>query len=187
VLLFTAVRNVPVFAIVAAPVALAARPARGRRQSAMPSLAALRWASCALVACAGVALTVLTWRGAPAPGDALPLGTSRTLLAQANATPRVFCEDFAWCSVFLGGPAQFFMDGRCDPYPAEIWRDYREVIDGNRGWDAILDRYRVDAVLVRRDSALDSLLAERAATWRSIAADGLSRIYVRSAPVAALR
>ena len=186
VLLFTAVRNVPVFAIVAAPIALAALPLRDRRLAA-PTPAGVRWATCALVACCGVTLSVLTWRSAPAAGDALPLATSSALLAQARAAPRVFCEDFAWCSIFLGGPARFFMDGRCDPYPPAIWRDYREVIDGNRGWDTILDAYRVDAVLVRRDSALDSLLAERAGTWRPIAADGPSRLYVRPAPVAALR
>jgi hypothetical protein len=184
VLLFSAVRNVPVFAIVAAPIALATLPRAGERA---PSLAAVRWATLACVVGCGGAISALTWNGSPPPGDRLPLATSRALLAQAHVTPRVFCEDFAWCSVFLGEPARFFMDGRCDPYPAPVWRDYREVIDGNRGWDAILDRERIDAVLARRDSALSSLLAERRERWRRIASDRVSELYVRPALLAEAR
>ena len=73
------------------------------------------------------------------------------------------------------------MDGRCDPYPAAMWRDYRDVMDGNRGWAAIIERERIDAISVRRDGALDSLLAERPATWRRIASDRLARLYVKPA------
>ncbi len=73
------------------------------------------------------------------------------------------------------------MDGRCDPYPAAMWRDYREVMDGNRNWAAIIERERIDAILVRRDGALDSLLAERPGTWRRIASDRLARLYVKPA------
>jgi hypothetical protein len=193
VLLFTAVRNVPVFAFVAAPLAFAAlQRAREPRRSAAPDDVAFArdgargatrgaaWATLAAVASCGVAITTLSWQRVPAPASALPLGTARALLAQAHVPPRVFCEDFAWCSLFLNEPVRFFMDGRCDPYPAPVWRDYREVIDGNRRWAAILDRERVDAVLVRRNGALDSLLAERGG-WRRIASDRVSGLYVRSA------
>jgi hypothetical protein len=185
-MLFSAVRNVPVFAVIVTPIALATLPA-GAGALPSPFATQLRWATLAIVAACGAAISVLTWRVSP-PAEALfPLTTSSALLAQTPAPPRVFCEDFAWCSVFLGRPATFFMDGRCDPYPAGVWREYRTVIDGNRGWDKILERYRIDAVLARRDSALDSLLAERSAAWRSIAADGPSRLYVRSAPLTASR
>jgi hypothetical protein len=142
------------------------------------------WVTLAAVACCGALMTALSWQRVPSAASTLPLGTARALLAQAHVPPRVFCEDFAWCSLFLDEPARFFMDGRCDPYPAPVWRDYREVIDGNRRWAAILDRERIDAVLVRRNGALDSLLAERHGTWRRIAADGVSGLYVRPAVVA---
>jgi hypothetical protein len=194
-LLFSAVRNVAVFAIVAAPIALAALsrrravddPERERAGASGTPVAAVRtlaWATVLAVAFCGATITALTWRDAPAYGDALPHGTARALLAQAHATrgtPRVFCEDFAWCSLFLDRPVRFFMDGRCDPYPAPLWRDYREVIDGNARWAAILDRERIDAVLVRRNGALDSLLAERRAGWRRVASDRVSALYVRPA------
>jgi hypothetical protein len=185
VFLFTAVRNVAVFAIVAAPIALAAVPRRAGKPA--PQVPLTAWATLGAVACCAAAITVVTWRGGPAFADALPHGTARALVAQARTTPRVFCEDFAWCSLFLSEPVRFYMDGRCDPYPAPVWRDYREVIDGNRRWSAILDRERIDAVLVRRDGALDSLLAERRSVWRRIASDRASALYVRPALVAAAR
>jgi hypothetical protein len=124
-------------------------------------------------------LSGVTWRYAPRIAEPLPLGTARALLAEARTPPRVFCEDFSWCSIFLNEPVRFFMDGRCDPYPARMWQEYREVIDGNRRWASILDGERIDAVLVRRNGALDSLLAERSSTWRRIASDGVSGLYVR--------
>jgi hypothetical protein len=186
VLLFGAVRNVPVFAIVAAPIALAAFP-RSRTTAPSERSGAFAWTALAAVVACGIAVSGATWRYAPLAGETLPLGSARALLAEARTPPRVFCEDFAWCSVFLDRPARFFMDGRCDPYPPRLWREYREVIDGNRRWAAILDGERIDAVLVRRNGALDSLLAERGAIWRRLADDRVSAVYVRRPLLAARR
>ena len=61
------------------------------------------------------------------------------------------------------------------------------MIDGNRRWAAILDRDRIDAVLVRRNGALESLLAERRGAWRRIASDRVSALYVRPALLADAR
>ena len=186
VVLFTAVRNVPVFALVVAPIALAALWGGRLRPAIAAPVRLAAWSTVAAIAVSAATLALLVWRGAPAAEVALPVGTVRTLLAVAHEPPRVFCEDFAWCSLFLERPgaARFYMDGRCDPYPAAMWRDYREVMDGNRRWAAILARERIDAVLVRRDGALDSLLAERPRTWRRVASDRLSRLYVKPALLA---
>ncbi len=184
VVLFTAVRNVPVFALVVAPVALSALAA-GRAQHAAPPRSArfAAWSAAGVFASLCVLIPALVWHVAPAAQSGLPAGPARALLAQARSQPRVFCEDFAWCSLFLGEPGavRFYMDGRCDPYPAPMWRDYREVMDGNRRWALILQRERIDAILVRRDGALDSLLAERPTQWRKIASDRLARLYVKPA------
>ncbi len=185
VLLFTAVRNVPVFALAVAPVALgtlaAGRAPRASAPSARARIAA--WSTVtALVACS-VALAAAVWRAAPAAEAALPVAPVRALLAQARTQPRVFCEDFAWCSLFLlePGAARFYMDGRCDPYPARMWRDYADVRAASPRWSVILERERVDAILARRNGALDSLLVERPGAWRMIASDGLVRLYVKPA------
>jgi len=184
VVLFTAVRNVPVFALVVAPVALSALAAARVARAAPPRPASFApWATVGAVAVVCVLIPTVAWRIAPPAQSGLPAGPARVLLAQARSQPRVFCEDFAWCSLFLREPgaARFYMDGRCDPYPAPMWRDYRDVMDGNRRWAFILQRERIDAILVRRDGALDSLLAERPGTWRRIASDRLARLYVKPA------
>jgi hypothetical protein len=188
VLLFTAVRNIPVFTIVVAPIAFASLPRRDAAGSEAPGPAERRfaWFTLAAVACCGLFMAGLTWRDGPNSRERLPSATARALLAQAHGTPRVLCEDFAWCSVFLDAPVRVFMDGRCDPYPVAVWRDYRDVIDGNRAWASILDRDRVDAILVRPGGSLDSLLAERS-DWRRIASDHVSQLYVRPALLAQSR
>ncbi|HTD35901.1 MAG TPA: hypothetical protein VK669_00190 [Candidatus Limnocylindrales bacterium] len=182
VLLFTAVRNIPVFTIAVAPIALAALPRRGDARAADADRR-FGWVTVAAIVCCGVFITALTWRDGPGSREKLPLGSARALIAQAHGTPRVLCEDFAWCSVFLDAPVRVFMDGRCDPYPVAVWHDYRDVIDGNRAWAAVLDRDRVDAVLVRPGGSLESLLAERH-EWRRIASDRVSGLYVRTALLA---
>jgi hypothetical protein len=189
VVLFTAVRNVPVFALMVAPVALSAvaaarTPYTARARTERPRAARFAaWSTVGAIALVCVLTPAAVWKSAPAAQSGLPAGPARTLLAQARSQPRVFCEDFAWCSLFLQAPGavRFYMDGRCDPYPPLMWRDYREVMDGNRNWAAIIERERIDAILVRRDGALDSLLAERPAAWRRIASDRLARLYVKPA------
>ena len=190
IVLFTAVRNVPVFALVVAAVAssalAAARPTKAPRPR---SASVAAWSTVGMFALLCVLIPALVWRAAPPAESGLPAGLARALLAQARSQPRVFCEDFAWCSLFLREPgaARFYMDGRCDPYPAAMWRDYRLVMDGNRRWALILQREGIDAILVRRDGALDSLLAERPGTWRKIASDRLARLYVKPALLSAPR
>lgn len=171
--LFFAVRNVPIFTLTLAPVAFGAVPALHRiaRVSAVVN---------ACVAAALAATSVAAWRTAPSM-QSIPSALALSLVKDAQSPPRVFCEDFAWCSLFLSPatPARVFMDGRADPYPPALWRKYRDVIDGRSDWASILDGYRVDAVIVRRDSALDSLLAARAPAWVSPAADRQTRLYVK--------
>jgi hypothetical protein len=76
--------------------------------------------------------------------------------------------------------ATVFIDGRADPYPVNVWREYRAVVDGRNAWASILAAHRVDAVLVRRDSALDSLLADNPRLWASVGEEQRARLYVRS-------
>jgi hypothetical protein len=79
------------------------------------------------------------------------------------------------------------MDGRCDPYPLAVWNAYLRVLNGNAGWDAVLAHYRVNAVLVRPDGALESLLQTQPRRWRMISSDAVARLYVRPALLERLR
>ncbi|MGH7662508.1 MAG: hypothetical protein ACRENA_16520 [Vulcanimicrobiaceae bacterium] len=173
--LFFAVRNVPLFSIAIAPIALSALPAR--TASARSRIAF--GLTAASIAVAFAAISIAAWYKAPSM-PSIPSRLAVALKSNTRTEPRVFCEDFAWCSLFLSPEtqAQVFMDGRADPYPPALWSKYRDVIDGRRDWAAILDAYRVDAVLVRRNGALDSLLATSTA-WKPLAVDGQARLYIK--------
>jgi hypothetical protein len=178
--LFFAVRNVPIFTLALAPVVLAAVPALRSRDVPYGRVAFARYATNACVAAALFATSVAAWKMAPSM-PSIPSVLALLVAGGAEKRPRVFCEDFAWCSVYLTrSPAvRVFMDGRADPYPPAVWRKYRDVIDGRRDWASILDGYRVNAVVVRRDSALDSLLAARPSRWIPLDADRQARLYVK--------
>lgn len=178
--LFFAVRNVPVFALALAPIAFGAVPATRRAVAENRRTALASGVTTACVAAALAATSVAAWRMAPSM-PSIPSAVAQSLVNSAETRPRVFCEDFAWCSVFLSPatPARVFMDGRADPYPPALWQKYRDVIDGRRDWASILDGYRINAILVRRDSALDSLLAARAPAWAPLAVDRQARLYVK--------
>jgi hypothetical protein len=171
--LFFAVRNVPIFALTLAPVAFGSVPSL--RRIARVSLVAN-----ACIAAALAATSIAAWRMAPSM-QSIPSAVAQSLVANTRSRPRVFCEDFAWCSLFLSpaSSARVFMDGRADPYPPALWREYRDVIDGRSDWASILDGDRINAVMVRRDSALDSLMAARAPAWVPRAGDRQTRLYVK--------
>ena len=179
ILLFSAVRNVPIFAIVVAPIAASML---GLSAPSSHKTTAERIASTlTLVVAAGVAvvLPLLSLLSA-APPSPLPLDAAKLLQAREPRGARVLCEDFAWCSVFLGdGVTRVFMDGRCDPYPLPVWNDYIAVIGGNTEWSRILDRRRVDAILARPAGPLDSLLIARHDEWVYVGGDRRARVYLR--------
>jgi hypothetical protein len=179
VILFTAVRNVPLFALVVAPIAFGAMPAQRPTQQDNRLRHAAAWAATVTVALAGLGVSVISWQRAPALADGLPYAPAHAATAGRDSRPRIFCEDFAWCSLFLTArAATVFIDGRADPYPVEIWHQYRDVIDGKPDWSQILDQHCIDTVLARRKSALESLLAEDTA-WVASIHDRHAALYVR--------
>jgi hypothetical protein len=44
-----------------------------------------------------------------------------------------------------------FMDGRIEIYPEEVWRKYAALTSGSAGWNAILDEYGVDYLILDGD------------------------------------
>ena len=170
-LLCIAVRNVPLAAIACAP--LAAR-ALG---TLLPSLAALRpmrprvaaIAGVTLLACAATAVSA----GTRSVHDTRPLAAIAAAQRDGRAH-RLYCEDFGWCGNATGR-ISVFLDGRADPFPAAVWNAYDTVLHVRPGWRAIVRRYRIDAMLVKRDGTLDR--AARRAGWQ-LARDGEVRLLV---------
>ena len=174
-LAFAATRNVPLAAIAFAPFAAVAL---SRLIPSLASLGARASRTAALVAPA-LAFTVLaaaTATAAQRAHDTRPL-RAITELARLPGAHRLLCEDFAWCGPALEtGRIAVFLDGRADPFPLAVWREYDAVIHVRPQWRSILRRHDVNALLVARGERLDR--AARTAGWR-IATDAPIRLLLR--------
>lgn len=158
-------RNIPLFAIVAAPLAAAGLDIRFPRIRALGGkareLEAVAVAAmCVAFAVSGVVLARIQQKEPP------PLPTAAIAsLAHDGRDHRVLCENFTWCSAALQYPTlRVFLDGRCDPYPLPVWQQYISAIKVDRFWSRPLVKYRVDGVIASRGGALARALA-KSATW----------------------
>jgi hypothetical protein len=171
-------RNVPLFAIAAAPLGAQSLDALfpslsrfGRRFAEMERFA---FASSGIAIALVALMTALHQRREPPP---TPLSAMAKLAA--NQTPhRIFCENFSECSAALQYPQlQVFIDGRADPYPPAVWRSYISIVRLEPSWNESLDRYNVDAVLAANGSRLADALASTPA-WRAAFRDRAFVLYL---------
>jgi hypothetical protein len=72
-----------------------------------------------------------------------------------------------------------FVDSRIELFTARTWTDYFEVVDAGDGWSRILDRWRVDAVVLQRDDELVPSI-EASPEWRRVYVDRSGTLYVRT-------
>jgi hypothetical protein len=73
-----------------------------------------------------------------------------------------------------------FVDSRVEVFPAETWQDYVEVSEGRQGWQRILDRWQIDAVVADRTEQaglLPLIRVDRGWRLSYVDADGL--VFVR--------
>jgi hypothetical protein len=111
-----------------------------------------------------------------------------TVAAQIRSqplSPRIFSrfewgEYLAWT---LAGKATVFMDGRIEIVPDDVWCNYACVTCGGPNWQQILDRYRVDALILDATyHARTGLLAEveHSPHWRRIDQQGPVVVFART-------
>jgi hypothetical protein len=198
-----AVRNVALFALVAAPVlsrhavaalnelALAPRLSwLGSLTHTLPSrpprhLALLNVALLALVlAGAGtkVGLDLVRVSDPAVWGQGLPL--EATAYLAEHELPGQMYNSYNWggyliWSLYPDKPV--FVDGRTDLYAlnSRVLDDYVTVHWVQPGWQGVLDRYGIGYVVTEQAGLLDGMLAENSA-WRSVYEDRAASIYVRA-------
>lgn len=178
---FAAVRHLPLAALVIAPMAAQ------RLSSVLPQHARVnvilqeRFTETILAASTAVTVMIMVLNLIHAPaiaGVVLPR-TAVAALGRVPGTHNLYCEDFGWCSLALQQRnLRTFLDGRCDPFPPKVWRDYLSVERLSPRWSAVLDRYGVDAVLVKKGRPLAQALTLRAG-WRLFYRDGRYDVFLR--------
>ena len=153
-------RNVPVAAVAVTPVL-----ARG-----LAGLGSLRGANRGVVPAgalaAVVALGALVTAGAlgrPAYDlSAYPVREVSWMARHGLVPGRVATPDYVgnYLEFRYGTRARAFFDDRVDVFPAPVVQDYETLLAGGPGWQAVLARHRIDAVLWPRSDPLAGLLAE---------------------------
>lgn len=187
-LMFSAARNIAIFALAIAPYAAVALTNgigwfRERIATVQPP-------AFARIADPLVSLALALGIGIGSAHMAIAANAARTdwprgalgAIASLPGESHVFCADFAWCGPLLDSSrARVFMDGRADPYPVAVWNDFVAIDRGRPGWRQILAKRGVDVVLVGRTSPLEGLLTLNTG-WHSIYRDAHFRVWQRSRP-----
>ena len=174
-----AVRNVPVFVVIATP-RIAALFAGGQKPQPAPPFRAVP-ATTLLVAVLVVAGCAQHW-GRPFLADfppGYPAGAANFL--RPLSVQRVL-SSFEWGSYLiyaLRTDQKVFIDGRGDFYGAEFYRMHAGIGRLAPGWEMTLDRYKVDTVLVPIGTTLMDALRLNAG-WQMIFADRQAAVFVRA-------
>ena len=196
-----AARNIPIFLICAAPLAaLALREQLERLAASSNRLAAaaraffdahrefaLMEAPARIVWLPALVLGAIALLAAP-PASAGPFRNqydpksypeqALPVLRSLGPEARLFTND-EWGDFLLYRlwPAhRVFIDGRSDFYGEKLGEDMGRVLQARHDWAAVLARYRADAVLLRAEDPLASVLKLHAG-WRLLHDDGVSLVF----------
>jgi hypothetical protein len=71
------------------------------------------------------------------------------------------------------------VDSRIELFPDGVWRDYDRAIAAVDGWERILDRHRIEGVVLPPDAVLRKPLSE-ADGWRRVIDGPAGSVFVRS-------
>ena len=172
-------RNLPMAAVVAAPVVGRALQGAGSAsrdgeddRTARPLHLGLAGALLALAA----VFVIVAAREPAFAFDGYPVAASRLVEPAA----RVATTDVAAGYLILqeGEDANVFIDDRVDLYPVRVTKDYLTLLDGRPGALGVLDRYDVEVVLWETDRALHAQLAA-SERWRRVGTEDGWAVWVR--------
>lgn len=140
----------------------------------------------ALIAFVAVGLPQFRDRADPSSGSTSLLSSAPQRLVEAvqrESPPhaRLFVT-LAFASWFeYASPANpVFVDSRIELFPKDVWADYVAVIGARVGWQGILDRWRVDAIVLQAGDSTIAAMIEQDPAWRLVYRDGSGTVFVRN-------
>jgi len=185
-------RNVPLFAVVAAPILsnqLASlwegswfqkRLSQKGKSSPNLRLRALNWFLLLLILSAGSLKVALSLKENESfQRQTFPVAAV-DYLEEAGLQGNIY-NQYRWGGYLiwrLYPEERVFIDGRADVYGDAFIEEYLEVYQVRQGWRDILEKYEVELVLIDRGSALATLLDEDG-DWQEAYEDELAVVYTR--------
>jgi hypothetical protein len=183
-----AVRNLPVAAVVMAPVlGRALRRGEGERSTRAPALASPSRARANRVVLASLLALFLLfgasiWTNPPLSLRLFPEKAASFLDANGYlaAPHRLAEQDFVgnYLTLRYGRRAKVFVDDRYDMFPVAVSTDYRSLLSGKPESLGVLDRYGVDVVLWDRTLPLATILRV-SGRWQPVFRDDDWVVYRR--------
>ncbi len=115
-----------------------------------------------------------------------PAAYPEKALAQLRSpeTHHIFSED-EWGDYLIYNlypSRQVFVDGRSDFYGDDFGERYLDVMNVKVGWDKTLDKYSIDTIVLSPKFALTSTL-KISRDWRVVYDDGVAVVFRRAIPV----
>ena len=97
-----------------------------------------------------------------------------------------FLNDYELGGVLIAtarGTLPVFIDGRGDTaYPAQLVKDYTDILYAAPGWEKLLDTYKIDGIILTSYRSNPILLPrfEQRTGWEKVFSDEAVIIYVRA-------
>ena len=119
----------------------------------------------------------------PVVSDA-PMKLTAALRGVVGPGERVFNAQILGSWLEYAMPANpITVDSRIEVFPSTVWQQYLEVSAGQEGWQAVLDRWQVQAVIADPSQQGGLLPRIRRDTgWRQVYRDADGAVFVRTAP-----
>jgi hypothetical protein len=183
-------RNIPFFALVAAPMLaehaweISKNACVSRRVAVGARPAASLILNFVALVCVPLGLCVLrvssTTINQPAvEAEKYPAAAVEFLRGHDEAGALFNAYGFGGYLVWKLYPARLvFIDGRADVYGDALVEEYLSAENGEPSWRATLDKYKVGAVMIRPDAALASLLREDG-RWEKVFEDKQAVIFFK--------
>jgi hypothetical protein len=177
-LTFTAVRNIPFLALTIIPLLAYAFSGAAPRAPQV----SLRLAGTVAVVF-GVVLLVAVIRATGSrtigdPSDHTYPGEGTAWIQENEPGDRLYNE-YMWGGyvIYRAPDVPVFIDGRSDFYGAEILADYFTIGRVDDGWEAIVDEYDFEVMLIRKNSRLAEALRARD-DWREAFTGDVEAVFV---------
>ncbi len=186
-----AVRNIPLFALVTAPVIVRYSSAawerwRGTAHPAPPPIkpglmAAMNWFIVLLLV--GMALVRMAQSSSLAANEADQAGylpVNAVAYLREAAPPGPIFNNYNWGGYLIWALPQYpvFVDGRTDLFDDDFLRQYLAIYLGEEGWQEKLDSFDINLILIEPDSGLAREMG-RTDGWEQIYADAIASVYKR--------
>ncbi len=181
-------RNIPLFAIIAAPIMaehvwrlVAARGWTAALEGNAPTtrrMAALNWALLLVIFAAGVARVGMVAANQSAVERAKFPAAAVDFLQAQKVTGTIY-NSYGWGGYViwrLYPGARVFIDGRADVYGDAFIEQYLAAYRGEASWKPTLERYNIRTILIEPDAPLTAQLAQDAA-WKQVYEDKQAVVF----------